>query len=190
MELLTNDEKEVILIELAESEMAKFVGYAASHLNAENRNGAEDMVFEAFTIYWLKPFIKNASAYAVSAAKSYIYTTIGYLCCNENRLKEYTSRAGSMDRDGDLEIIKIAKMNHSLAKVKDAETLDQEALLEELKPKMITALGKLKPDQAEVIRLLFFEEHSYAEAATMMGISETTLRSIRKSALKALFSNL
>src|SRR5215813_9553922 len=82
----------------------------------------------------------------------------------------------------------MAELAHSLAA--NSQNPRQQAMLDEMEARMMTALAALKPHDREILVLRYMEQLDVDEIATVMGISHTAVTSRHLRALQRLRQSL
>lgn len=135
-------------------------------------NDAEDLMIDAFARIMVKrPQIRSG------AFKAYLFKTARNLAL---RHQERERRLDTFSVDGlDTEIADIvlatagtAGPGSAAGTAADASPVEDELRLEERKQILHQCLGRIEPELKEALWLIYFEDMSYAQAASVMGVKE------------------
>ena len=131
------------------------------HGYLHDMNDAEDLMIDAFARIMVKrPLIRNG------AFKAYLFKTARNLAL---RHQERKRRLDTFSIDGlDTELADIVLAGSGAAE----SPVEDEVRLEARKQILHQCLGRIEPELKEALWLIYFEDMSYAQAASVMGVKE------------------
>ena len=134
-----------------------------------NRDLVKDCIQELFAWLWKKKYELSA----VDSVKYYLFKSFRNILIKAiNQSKKFTDEAG--------EHLFLAQ---ELSKEEELIALDRENYHKE---KITKALGRISKRQREILILRFFNEMSYTEISSMMGISTASAHNLLSKALQAM----
>ncbi len=134
-----------------------------------NRDLVKDCIQELFTWLWKK----RTSLPGVDSVKYYLFKSFRNILIKEiNKDRKFTTEP--------------TENNFLDGEVSKEEEIIAMDLLKSNKSKVASALGKISKRQREIVILRFFNEMSYSEISSMMGISTASAHNLISKALQAM----